>query len=58
MRKTEKLVDLIRYCSRSEMLTEFDGDCFSQYVERVVIYDRTTAVFELKCGLTLKERMR
>lgn len=58
MKKTEKLADLIRFCRRSEMLTEFDGDCFTKYVERVVIYDRTTAAFELKCGLTLKERMR
>ena len=58
MKKTEKLADLIRFCSRSEMLTEFDGDCFSQYVERVVIHERTTAAFELKCGLTLKERIR
>ncbi len=58
MKKTEKLADLIRFCSRGEMLTEFDGDCFSQYVERVVIHERTTAAFELKCGLTLKERIR
>ena len=43
MKKTEKLAALIRFCSRSEMLTDFDGDCFSQYVERVVIYERTTA---------------
>ncbi|MDY4769886.1 MAG: recombinase family protein [Lachnospiraceae bacterium] len=58
MKKTEKLADLIRFCSRGEMLTEFEGDCFSQYVERVVIHERTTAAFELKCGLTLKERIR
>ena len=38
MKKTEKLADLIRFCSRGEMLTEFDGDCFSQFVERVVIH--------------------
>ena len=36
----------------------FDGDCFSQFVERVVIHERNTAAFELKCGLTLKERIR
>lgn len=50
MKKTEKLADLIRFCSRGEMLTEFDGDCFSQFVERVVIHERNTAAFELKCG--------
>lgn len=55
MKKTEKLADLIRFCSRGEMLTEFDGDCFSQFVERVVIHERNTAAFELKCGLILKE---
>lgn len=58
MKKTEKLADLIRFCSRGEMLMEFDGDCFSQYVERVVIHERITAAFELKCGLILKERIR
>ena len=58
MKKTEKLADLIRFCSRGEMLTEFDGDCFSQFVERVVIHERNTAAFELKCGLILKERIR
>jgi hypothetical protein len=25
MKKTEKLADLIRFCSRGEMLTEFSG---------------------------------
>ena len=58
MKKTEKLADLIRFCSRGEMLTEFDGDCFSQFVERVVIHERNTAAFEMKCGLILKERIR
>ena len=58
MKKTEKLADLICFCSRGEVLTKFDGDYFSQYVERVVIHERTTAAFELKCGLTLKERIR
>lgn len=58
MKKTEKLADLIRFCSRGEMLTESDGDCFSQFVERVVIHERNTAAFELKCGLILKERIR
>ena len=58
MKKTEKLADLIRFCSRDEMLTEFDGDCFTKYVERDVIYERITAAFELKCGLILKGRIR
>ena len=58
MKKAEKLADLIRFCNRGEMMTEFDGDCFSQFVKRVVIHERITAAFDLKCGLTLKERIR
>mgnify|MGYP005931253949 CR=1 FL=1 len=51
MKKTEKLADLIRFCSRGEMLTEFDGDCFSQFVERVVIHERNTAVsYRITCN--------
>lgn len=57
MKEVEKVADLYRFCSRSQIMTEFDGDCFSKFVERVIVYGKTTATFQLKCGLLLKERI-
>ncbi len=56
--KTKQLAELIQFCNHADMLEAFDGECFTKFVERVVIHERTTAEFELKCGLTLKERIR
>ena len=35
----------------------FDGDVFKRFVEQVTVYSRTEIGFELKCGITLKERL-
>ena len=47
-----KLID------HSEMLTAFDEEQFTEYVDKIVITDRKTAVFYLKCGLKLKEELQ
>ena len=52
---TEKLMKLIDH---SEMLTAFDEEQFTEYVDKIVIADRKTAVFYLKCGLKLKEELQ
>lgn len=47
--------DLLRYVIKAEMLSGFDDALFERFVNRIVIHSRTEAVFELKCGLQLKE---
>ena len=48
---------LLQYATKATMLTSFDGDLFTQFVERIHIYSRTEIGFELKYGITLKERL-
>lgn len=55
--KTEKVSRLLKFAAKAEMVSDFDGGLFEEYVDRVVVYSRTEIGFELKCGLTLKERL-
>lgn len=55
--KVEEVNRILRFTARAEMLTAFDGDLFTEYVERVIVLSRTEIGFELKCGITLKERL-
>lgn len=41
---------------KSAMLQEFDKDLFDRYVKRIIVHSRNDIRFELKCGLTLRER--
>ena len=49
--------ELLHYTSKANMLFGFDGDIFKRFVERIIVYSRTEIGFELKCGITLKERL-
>ena len=49
--------ELLHFAEKGEMLTAFDKNLFEKHVRRIVIRSRHEACFELKCGLTLKERM-
>lgn len=49
--------ELLQYATKASMLTRLEEDVFTRFVERVVVYSRTEIWFELKCGLTLKERL-
>ncbi len=55
--KTDEVSRLLKFAVKSEMCIDFDGDLFEEYVDRIVVYSRTEIGFELKCGLTLKERL-
>lgn len=57
MVKVEELQRLIKFVSKGTMLTEFDDEVFLSFVERVIVQTRTEVLFELKCGLSLKERL-
>jgi hypothetical protein len=49
--------DLLRYVEKAAMLTNFDEALFENTVDRIKVLSREEIAFELKCGLTLKERM-
>jgi len=49
--------EFLQYVTRAAMLKGFDGELFARFVERILEYSRTEIGFELKCGITLKERL-
>lgn len=57
MVKVEELQRLLRFTSKGNMLTEFDDAIFLSFVERITVLSRKEAAFELKCGLSLRERL-
>ena len=48
---------LLQYATKASMLEGFDGELFARFVKRVLVYSREEIGFELKCGITLKERL-
>lgn len=57
MSRTEELKKLMKFVSKSEMLTQYVDELFLSYVERITVLSREELVFELKCGLKLRERL-
>lgn len=55
--KVEALEVLIKFVSGREMLTEYSDETFLSHVEGITVLSREEVVFELKCGLKLKERL-
>lgn len=54
IKETEKLLHFIEAL---ETQTEFSGEAFTEYVDNIIVYSRTSIGFCLKCGLTLKEEL-
>lgn len=50
-------LDLLRFAEKGVMLDAFDEVLFENVVTRIRVLSRQKIVFELKCGLTLTERM-
>ena len=48
---------LLHFTEKGGILQEFDDDLFKEYVNRIIVRSRNEVRFELKCGLTLRERM-
>jgi hypothetical protein len=48
---------LLQYATKASMLKSFDGELFTRFVERIHVNSRLEIGFELKCGITLKERL-
>ena len=57
MTKTEEVSRLLKFTEKAEMLTEFDANIFEAYVDHITVLTRNEIAFELKCGLSLKERV-
>lgn len=57
MTKTEEVSRLLKFTEKAEMLTKFDANIFETYVDHIMVLTRKEIAFELKCGLSLKERL-
>lgn len=57
MVKTGEVEKLLKFAEKGEMLTAFDGELFGRFVEQIIVYSRNEIGFQMKCGLTLRERM-
>ena len=55
--KIEEVSRLLKFASKYEMLAAFDSELFEEYINRIIVYSRTKVGFELKGGITLKERL-
>ena len=56
VKKTEELREILKYADKGMMLSGFDADLFSRFVDHITVCSREEAVFHLKCGLNLRER--
>ena len=55
--KVDDLEKLIKAISSGRMLTEYEDELFLAHVAGITVLSREEIVFELKCGLRLKERL-
>lgn len=47
---------LLRFVSKKTEFDAFSDEVFSEYVENITVADRSTFIFNLKCGLKLTEK--
>lgn len=55
--KIEELQRLFRFVSKGTMMMAFDDEIFLSFVEQLTVLSRKEVVFDLKCGLSLRERL-
>lgn len=55
--KVEEVNRLLKFVTKSRMLTAYKDEMFENYVEKIIVYSREEIGFELKCGITLRERL-
>lgn len=49
--------DLLHFTEKGVMLDAFDDELFTRHVNQIIVVSREEVIFELKCGLSLHERM-
>lgn len=57
MSKVDEVEKLLKHVSKSKQISSFDEELFERFVERIHVYSQEEIGFELKCGITLKERL-
>lgn len=57
MSKVDEVEKLLKHVSKSKQISSFDEELFARFVERIHVYSQEEIGFELKCGITLKERL-
>lgn len=55
--KVQEVRSLLKFANKNEMINAFDGKLFSEYVEKIIVFSRAEIGVQLKCGITLRERM-
>ena len=50
-------LDLLNFTEKGVMLDGFNDELFTNTVDRIIVVSRNEIVFELNCGLKLKERL-
>jgi len=55
--KVEEVDRLLKFTTKSKMLTAYEDELFENYVEKIIVFSREVVGFVLKCGITLKERL-
>ena len=55
--KKESLKELLHYTAKGQMLSEFDEELFLQFVDHIIVYNRTEIGFAMKCGPVFRERI-
>lgn len=55
--KVEEVDRLLKFTTKSKMLTAYEDELFKNYVEKIIVFSREVVGFVLKCGITLKERL-
>lgn len=53
----EETRELLEYTKEAEMHTDFDAEAFERFVEKIIVRDRHSLEFQMKCGLKLTERI-
>ena len=56
-KQKEALEDILHYTSGASMMTKFDEELFTRFVDRVIVYSRTEIGFDMKCGPVFRERI-
>ena len=47
----------LRFAIKKTSVEAFDDDMFLEYVDTITVLSREEVVFNMKCGLKLKERL-
>ena len=47
----------LREAEKLQRFAEYDDELFLEYVENIMVQDRVTFTFNMKCGLSLTERV-